>query len=126
MRLRRPRIAPRWSGALTPTLLCVSFVLNVIALCLPFMDLRRGLSTHPYSLRASVQLLWESKLYVLAVVVVAFSVLFPFVKLGVMTCVLFGAVHPRRERRTIELVERYGKWSMLDVFLVCILLALAN
>lgn len=107
-------------------MLAVSFTLNVIALSLPFMDLRRGLSTEPYSLFASVRFLWDSKLYVLAAVVVAFSMVFPFLKLGVMTLVLFGGVRASRERRTLELVERYGKWSMLDVFLVCIMLALAN
>jgi len=98
----------------------------VIALSMPFMDLRRGLSTDPYSLNASVKFLWESKLYVLAGVVVAFSMVFPFLKLAVMTAVIFGGVRQSRERRTLELVERYGKWSMLDVFLVCIMLALAN
>ena len=107
-------------------MLLFSFTLNVISLCLPFMDLRSGLSTEPYSLQASVQFLWESKLYILACVVVAFSMVFPFVKLGVMTCVLFGGVRETRERRALEIVERYGKWSMLDVFLVCIMLALAN
>jgi paraquat-inducible protein A len=90
------------------------------------MVLRKGLSTSPYSLRASVEFLWESGLLVLAVVVVAFSVLFPFVKLTVMAAVLFGCVPEAHERRTLEFVERYGKWSMLDVFLVCIMLALAN
>ncbi|HUR27594.1 MAG TPA: paraquat-inducible protein A [Planctomycetota bacterium] len=104
----------------------MSFALNVLALSLPFMDLRRGLSTEPYSLQASVRFLWESKLYVLAGVVVAFSMVFPFLKLAVMTLVLFGGVRETREQRTLELVERYGKWSMLDVFLVCIMLALAN
>ncbi len=107
-------------------MLTLSFVLNVIALRMPFMDLRSGLSTEPYSLRASVQLLWESDLYVLAIVVVAFSILFPFVKLGVMAAVLFGGVRPAYEPRLLAFVERFGKWSMLDVFLVCIMLALAN
>jgi paraquat-inducible protein A len=119
-------LPPRWRGAFSPLLLTISFTLNVIALRMPFMDLRRGLSTHPYSLGASVKLLWESKLYVLAGVVVAFSMVFPFIKLGVMACVLFGRVREDRERRWIEFVESYGKWSMLDVFLVCIMLALAN
>jgi paraquat-inducible protein A len=107
-------------------MLALSFGLNVFALSLPFMDLRRGLSTQPYSLVASVRFLWESNLYVLAVVVVAFSMVFPFVKLGVMTLVLLGGVRQSREQRVLELVERYGKWSMLDVYLVCIMLALAN
>ena len=122
----RLRLSARWPGAFAPLMLTLSFALNVLALCLPFMELRRGLSTHPYSLQASVKLLWESKLYVLAGVVVAFSMVFPFLKLGVMSLVLFGGVSESRERRTLEFVERFGKWSMLDVFLVCIMLALAN
>ncbi|MEO6711667.1 MAG: paraquat-inducible protein A [Planctomycetota bacterium] len=107
-------------------MLALAFTLNVIALYLPFMDLRRGISTNPYSLQASVSLLWESELYVLAAVVVAFSMVFPFLKLFVMACVLSGGVRKDRERRTLAFVERYGKWSMLDVFLVWIMIALAN
>ena len=92
------------------------------ALLLPFMDMRRGLSsTKTYSLPHSVQMLWDSKLYVLAVIVVAFSVVFPFVKLCVLAAILTG-----RGRALLILVERFGKWSMLDVFLVCLMLALAN
>lgn len=104
----------------------LSLTLNVIALCLPFMDMRRGLSTEPYSLWASVRLLWESDLFVLAIVVVGFSMVFPFVKLAVMCSVLLGLVRAEQERPWLEFVERFGKWSMLDVFLVSILLALAN
>jgi uncharacterized paraquat-inducible protein A len=126
MRKLRLRLSPRWPGGLAPTLLLSAFSLNVLALYLPFMYLRKGLSTSPYSLRASVEYLWDSGLFVLAVVVVAFSVLFPFVKLSVMAAILLGLVPESRERRALEFVERYGKWSMLDVFLVCIMLALAN
>ena len=122
----RSPISARWRGGALPAWLAVAFALNVLALRMPFMDLRKGLSTSPYSLQASVEFLWESGLYVLAIVVVAFSVLFPFVKLGVLGAVLIGALPEARERRALEFVERYGKWSMLDVFLVCIMLALAN
>ena len=126
MRKLRLRLSPRWPGTFAPLMLALSFTLNVVALLLPFMQLRRGLSSEPYSLAASVEFLWESKLYVLAMVVVAFSVVFPFVKLLVMGSVIFGCVRVDREPRLLAFVERYGKWSMLDVFLVCIMLALAN
>jgi paraquat-inducible protein A len=102
-------------------------VLNVAAVLLPFMDMRRGLgSTRTYSLPHSVQMLWESKLYVLAVIVVAFSVVFPFVKLLVLALIVTGSVRERRAGALLAFVERFGKWSMLDVFLVCLMLALAN
>jgi len=123
VRLRLPfTIAPEWRGHPAPWLILFAFVLNVAAVLLPFMDMKRGLaSTHTYSLPRSVQMLWESKLYVLAVIVVAFSVVFPFIKLFVMAAIVTG-----RGRSWLGFVERFGKWSMLDVFLVCLMLALAN
>ncbi len=115
-------ISREWRRHPAPWLILVAFALNVAAVLLPFMDMRRGLgSTRTYSLPHSVQLLWDSKLYVLAVVVVAFSVVFPFVKLLVLAGIVTG-----RGRSRLAFVERFGKWSMLDVFLVCLMLALAN
>lgn len=120
-RLRLP-IAPEWRRHPAPWLILAAFALNVAALLLPFMDMRRGLSsTKTYSLPHSVEMLWDSKLYVLAVIVVAFSVVFPFVKLFVLAAIVSG-----RARGLLAFVERFGKWSMLDVFLVCLMLALAN
>jgi paraquat-inducible protein A len=109
-----------------PWLLLVSFALNVTALAIPFMDLRRGLSTNDYSLPRSVQLLWQKGLYVLAGVIVVFSVCFPFAKLGLMAAIVFGRLEPRRQGPWLAFVERYGKWSMVDVFIVCLMIALAN
>jgi paraquat-inducible protein A len=120
-------IAPQWRRHPAPWLVLVALVLNVAAIVLPFMDMRRGLgSTHTYSLPHSVRLLWDSKLYVLAVVVVAFSIVFPFVKLAVLAAILRGKMSERRTRALLSFVERFGKWSMLDVFLVSLMLALAN
>jgi len=116
-----PLIAQPWRRHPAPWLVLAALALNVAALLLPFMDMRRGLSTQTYSLPRSVQMLWESKLYVLAVIVVAFSVVFPFVKLFVLAAIVTG-----RARSLLAFVERFGKWSMLDVFLVCLMLALAN
>jgi paraquat-inducible protein A len=104
----------------------VAFALNVAAVLLPFMDMRRGFSTETYSLPHSVQMLWDSKLYVLAVIVVAFSVVFPFVKLLVLAAIVTGKAREGRASALLGFVERYGKWSMLDVFLVCLMLSLAN
>jgi hypothetical protein len=46
--------------------------------------LRAGLSRTAYSLPNSVNMLWDSGLHLLAVLVVAFSVRFPFAKLPVL------------------------------------------
>ena len=107
-------------------LLAVSLGCNVASLLTPFMDLRVGPFSDPYSLTRSVKMMWSQGLYVLAVLVVGFSVFFPFAKLGVLAWVAGGhALDPRR-RRWLGVVEKLGKWSMLDVFLVCLILTLTS
>ncbi len=107
-------------------LLASSLLCNLRALTLPFMELRTGLKHKPYSLLTSAHMLWTSHLQVLSVLVVAFSVVFPFIKLGVLSwfCAIGRLGGPGR--RVLALVELLGKWSMLDVFLVCIILTLTS
>lgn len=113
----------RWLGG---AMLAVSFACNVAVLFLPFMELRKGLGTEPYSLIRSVRMMWSTGLYVLAVLVVGFSVVFPFAKLAVLAALcLRGRLGPRG-RAALAWVERLGKWSMLDVFLVCLILTLTS
>ena len=112
--------------ALASCLILASLACNIAALALPFVSLRKGVGSDPYTLTASVEMLWEKGLYALAVLVVGFSVLFPFAKLSVLA----GAVFPRTVRPVslvwLRRVERVGKWSMLDPFLVAILISLAS
>lgn len=122
----RLHIPTRWRDPTLPLLWSASLAFNIAALVLPFLRMRSGMSWEPYSLEGSVRFLWESHLYVLAAVVVLFSILFPFFKLGVLAAVWLGAIGEAKEGAWLAMVERYGKWSMLDVFLVCIMLALAN
>jgi paraquat-inducible protein A len=107
-------------------LLAVAAVGNVIALMVPFLDVdMAGSSSQPYGLLRTVELLWESGLYVLALLVVGFSAVFPFVKLSVLwSCTARGPASGRLRR--LALVETMGKWSMLDALLVAILLALTQ
>lgn len=108
------------------SLLAISLACNVASLLTPFMDLRIALSSNPYSLFNSIHMLWGKGLYVLAVLVVGFSVIFPFAKLAILAWVASGReINPAR-RRWLAGVERLGKWSMLDVFLVCLILTLTS
>ena len=107
-------------------LLAASLVCNAAAMLSPFMDLRVGAFSEPYSLTRSVIMMWSQGLYVLAVLVVGFSVFFPFAKIGVLAWVAGGRALDARRRRWLGVVEMLGKWSMLDVFLVCLILTLTS
>lgn len=107
--------------------LTVSFLLNAAALFLPFVDVKEALSrTDTYNLLRSVELLWEAELYILSGIVVAFSVVFPFAKLVVLFRLTFREEHGAAEHWWVARVEALGKWSMIDVFIVCFILALTD
>lgn len=113
----------RWIGAALAT----SFALNVAALFLPFLETDAVLENPKlYSLPRSVALMWDAGLYALAALVVAFSILFPFAKLYVLWNVWRGRYAPQRAHERLAFVERFGKWSLLDVFIVCLLLGLTG
>ena len=102
-------------------LLNLALVLNVAALFLPFVEVRLGLDRQTYSLLHSVQLLWDFDLHYLAVLVAGFSIVFPFAKLAILTAVLHKKIDPIWASR----VGAVGKWSMLDLFLVVLLLGVS-
>ncbi len=105
----------------------LSLVLNVTALYVPFLGVAvvlRGSSL--YTLPRSVILLWDAGLYVLALLVAVFSIVFPFAKLAVLLHAALTRGPKERRRRRLERVGRLGRWSMLDVFLAALLLGLTN
>ena len=65
---------------------------------------------------STMEHLWEHAHYVVAIMVIIFSVLIPIVK----TLALFVAVAKKTDAGVIE---KIGKWSMADVFVMAILLA---
>jgi uncharacterized paraquat-inducible protein A len=107
-------------------LVLVALTGNIAALFLPFVQLRLGLDNQPYALFGSVRMLMDQGLWILAILVVGFSVVFPFAKLLVLAAVC------RRQRcgpwleSLLHLIGALGKWSMLDVYMVCLILALTS
>lgn len=114
-------------GLLIPAMLFVSLVCNLTALCSPFVSLAIGLGSEAsHSLVTSVSLLRNSGLWILAVLVLGFSICFPFAKLGILTWVWSGRGSSAARRRWLGRVGSLARWSLFDVFLIGILLALTN
>jgi paraquat-inducible protein A len=110
-----------------PILLLVSFVMNVIALFAPFMLIDEFLKPEKiYSLPRSVKLLLDKDLYMLAILVAAFSIVFPFVKLALLTLVRFRMKDDEKRRVLLHRLGPLGKWSFLDIFVICVVLVLAD
>ncbi|MDP8267036.1 MAG: paraquat-inducible protein A [Candidatus Aceula meridiana] len=108
-------------------LLTTSLACNITALLVPFMNVKTFLHHQQfYSLPNSVHLMIESKLYIIAALIVAFSMVFPFVKLALLTVILFFLPKPTIRKRWLKRLRPLGKWSFLDIFVVSIILILTN
>jgi paraquat-inducible protein A len=112
---------------LVAVLLSGSLGCNIAALLLPFIVIdAAGSAPWVYGLFGSVQMLWDAHMYVLAVMVFTFSVIFPFTKIAALGWLWRVGVTTPGRRRLLAWVEQLGKWSLFDVFLVSIMVALTN
>lgn len=64
--------------------------------------MRRVLSSDTYSLPYPVTLLWQSGVYAIAVLIVAFSICFPFAKLAILAAIMFSFVPARRRASWLD------------------------
>jgi paraquat-inducible protein A len=104
-------------------LLALAFVCLVVGLVSPVITLEKFLIVeNTFSVLSGVlQLLREGHVF-LFLVITGFSVLLPFLKLGVLLRLLGrNGRHGGRQARYLHWMHHYGKWSMLDVFVVAIL-----
>jgi len=105
-----------WGAILAAILLVTGWVL-------PIMTVERFLFlSSEVSILQGVEELWSEDEVFLAVVIGTFSVLLPAVKLALALYLWFQAeAGSRRLHRVLILLEMTGRWSMLDVFVVALL-----
>lgn len=74
------------------------------------------------SILRAVKRLYDSKNYLVAAIIVLFSVLVPFIKVALMAVAL-KATSPATRHRTYLFIRGISKWAMADVFAVGIFIA---
>lgn len=77
------------------------------------------------SLLQTVQELWQDERLVVAALIFAFSICIPIFKTLIVTFAYFKR-GSSLERRLISFVASIGKWSMADVFVVAVFLAILS
>ena len=118
-----------WSFWIGP-LIVVNLALLIAAWFLPLMTLKAGclfwdsmcLSRDETSIAGTVRILAEAREWLLLVVIGGFAMLFPALKLIVAGWVWarVDAASPRRSR-AFGWMQALGKWSMIDVFVVALI-----
>lgn len=112
-------------------LLIAAYVLYLPANLLPIMETSSMFGTQADTIMSGVVYLWGSGSWVLALVVFIASVAVPLLKMLSLTLLLVSVqrrwqAHPLQRTRLYRLLELIGRWSMLDVYVVTILVALVQ
>lgn len=112
-------------------LLIAAYVLYVPANLLPIMETRSLFGVQRDTILSGVAYLWNSGSWPLAAIVFFASIAVPLLKLLSLTALIVSVL--RRSRgpvlprvRLYRLLELVGRWSMLDVYVVAILVALVQ
>ena len=109
-------------------LLLIAGGLFALGICAPLMTVQKWLVfTQTYTLGAGLLRLFAAKHYVLFVLVGTFSLAVPLVKMGLLALACnYPSWTTAHRPRLLHWLALCGKWSMLDVFLVAILIAVGT
>ncbi|WP_347556781.1 paraquat-inducible protein A [Robbsia sp. KACC 23696] len=112
-------------------LLIAAALLYIPANLLPVMHTATLLGASDDTIMSGVVFFWTTGSYALAIIVFVASILVPMLKLAAL-CVLNYTVQTRSdwrpEQRTklYHIVEAIGRWSMLDIFVITLTVALVR
>jgi paraquat-inducible protein A len=115
----------------TWALLAAAVVVMVPANLLPMMSTVQALRSTPHTLAGGIAELWVDEAYGLAVLVFVASIVVPLLKIGALGLLAWSVQHApdwrRLDRaRLYRLVQAVGHWSMLDVYVVLLLVGMVR
>ncbi|MEE9303689.1 MAG: paraquat-inducible protein A [Thiotrichaceae bacterium] len=111
-------------GVVIDLLLLVALISLVVGITAPLMTLEKlYFFENRISLIGAVSQLFEKKEWILFIIIGLFSLCLPFIKIASLMAIL----HIPHQGNTfldrlLRWIEHWGKWSMLDVFVVALLL----
>jgi len=115
----------------TWALLIAAVILYIPANLLPVMYVTTLGVTESDTIMSGVLYFLDNGMWYLALVIFTASIFVPFVKIGMLTYLLVSVhrrstIRPRQRTRIYRMTEAVGRWSMVDVFVVSILVALVE
>lgn len=94
-----------------------------LGLALPSLHLvSLGLFAQEYSLLSAILAFWQKQHYSLFALLLCFTVVFPLAKIAAGLWLFYRASpNPQKLRGWVGLLSTLSKWSMLDVFIIAVL-----
>jgi uncharacterized paraquat-inducible protein A len=113
-------------GLFFPGILLTMFTFNMeMAANISGSALTSSLIDKELSIMATIKELWEDQRLLVAALIFAFSVCIPLLK-TILVCLAYFTKSIGVEQRLINFVSAIGKWSMADVFVIAIFLAIMS
>nr|WP_246589890.1 paraquat-inducible protein A [Marinobacterium ramblicola] len=113
--MKSPRYL-QWLALLAGILLLVGMVTPLLTLTrLWFFD-------EQISILTGIAKLWTQGQYPIFLLILFFSVILPLAKLGLLVRLLTLGTTNGRTRRILHVMHEYGRWAMLDVMVVAMLI----
>ena len=113
-----------------PALLLLAFGVLILGLSLPILTVEKTIFwrhwENHYSVFRGVMELARCGDWLLAAILFFFSMVFPFAKLGTLAVIWFRPLSEQDRLKALRWLGIMGKWSMLDVFVVAILIVAAK
>ena len=81
---------------------------------------------HTFSIMTGIESLYRGKYYFLAVLILFFSVVFPIAKLLMLAVIWCLKLSQETRLKLVKVLGILGKWSMLDVFIVAVMIVISR
>ncbi len=104
-----------------PLLILLAGVLLGIGLILPVLTVQKIWEKNTFSVISGIQNLYQEKHYFLVFIIFFFSVIFPVIKLCSLGVLWVVRLKEEHQKSILYWLELLGKWSMLDVFVVAVI-----
>lgn len=113
-------------GLFIPGILLPMFVLNMeLSALINASGISASILDKELSILTTVEELWRDKRLLVAGLIFVFSVCIPLLK-TLLVCLAYMKKNTLSERRIMAFVGAIGKWSMADVFVVAVFLAMLS
>jgi len=107
----------RWLLVITSLLLIAGFVM-------PMMTITKFMMvSNSFSIVSGIWQLLQDGQFFIFLIVACFSIVMPLAKIVLLFNLLHpDTTHPNRRKKLLQLMHDYGRWAMLDVMVVAILI----
>ncbi|WP_319946226.1 paraquat-inducible protein A [Methylophaga thiooxydans] len=105
-------------------LLVISSILLIAGLFLPMLTITQFIVIrNDFSVISGITELWKAGQYILFIVIACFSVVVPLTKIALLFKLLQNDNRPHPiKMKLLRLIHDYGRWAMLDVMVVAMLI----